>query len=153
MFVFCKNIIGDENMYNQVDRHGDEVKVQKCTSDLNLFKEALDIKKQYNSVAIVTKTQSEAEQLRLSLESSAVKSQAFKVINGKDKIFNPDKILIIPSYLAKGLEFDAVIISDASENVYPVEHKNLLYVACTRALHKLCVYYKSNITPLLKNAK
>jgi len=50
-------------------------------------------------------------------------------------------IFIIPVYLAKGLEFDAVLICDAnSENYSAKEDKKLLYVASTRALHHLGVY-------------
>ncbi|MCT2538160.1 UvrD-helicase domain-containing protein [Aquibacillus koreensis] len=47
-------------------------------------------------------------------------------------------ILVIPAYLAKGIEFDAVIIHDASDQVYHKElEKNLFYTACTRAMHDL----------------
>ncbi|WP_347460502.1 ATP-binding domain-containing protein [Clostridium sp. DMHC 10] len=50
--------------------------------------------------------------------------------------------LIIPSYMAKGLEFDAVIIlSTFTENYTNEFDKRLLYVACTRALHRLKLYY------------
>ena len=48
------------------------------------------------------------------------------------------KICIIPSYIAKGLEFDAVIIPDYNaKNYKSFLDNNLLYVACTRALHEL----------------
>ena len=44
-------------------------------------------------------------------------------------------VFIIPVYMAKGLEFDAVIICDAdSQNYYDEDDRSLLYVACTRAL-------------------
>ena len=43
--------------------------------------------------------------------------------------------VLIPSYYAKGLEFDAVIIVDFNENT-----DNLIkYIMCTRALHRLSV--------------
>ena len=66
-------------------------------------------------------------------------------------------ICIITSYLAKGLEFDGVIISNASMDKYD-DNKNidmkLLYVAMTRPLHELKVLYKNNIvSPLLKEAE
>ena len=43
--------------------------------------------------------------------------------------------------MSKGLEFDAVIICDADSQTYhDKEDKNLLYVACTRALHRLSLF-------------
>lgn len=150
--MFSKHIIGDTNMYNQVDRHGDEVSIIKDSNgekSSKVFSDALELKKYYNTVAIITKTQREANALKEALDSIK-KNNTFKVVTGKDKVFNGDKILIIPSYLAKGLEFDAVLVYNASEKEYPKEYKNLLYVVCTRALHKLNIYYKDTLSSLIK---
>lgn len=50
-------------------------------------------------------------------------------------------IVVIPAYLAKGIEFDAVIIYDASQQLYGEERvRRLLYTACTRAMHQLALY-------------
>ena len=47
-------------------------------------------------------------------------------------------VFVIPVYLSKGLEFDAVLICDVDkEHYHSQEDKNLLYIACTRALHRL----------------
>ena len=47
-------------------------------------------------------------------------------------------VFLLPIYMAKGLEFDAVILCDVSQGVYEGEEdRRLLYVACTRALHRL----------------
>ncbi len=54
----------------------------------------------------------------------------------------PKGVSVLPSYLAKGIEFDAVIVWDASEARYGQERdRKLLYTVCTRALHALHVYY------------
>lgn len=50
--------------------------------------------------------------------------------------------VVVSSYMAKGLEFDAVIIYDASKENYKTElDKKLLYIQCTRALHRLTIFY------------
>lgn len=150
--MFAKHIIGDTNMYNQIDRHGDEVSIIKDLPDENrskVFTDALELKKYYNTIAIITKTQAEANKLKAMLEGNK-KSNNFKVVSGKDKVFSSDKIMIIPSYLAKGLEFDVALIYNANNNNYPAEHKKLLYVVCTRAMHKLNIYYKDELTKLIK---
>lgn len=150
--MFCKHIIGDTNMYNQVDRHGDEVSIIKDNDEMKktkVLKDALELKKFYNTIAIITKTQEEANKLKECLEGNK-KASSFKLITGKEKLFTADKIFIIPSYLAKGLEFDAVLVYNASDKVYPDEFKNLLYVVCTRALHKLNIYYSGKLSPLIQ---
>lgn len=55
---------------------------------------------------------------------------------------------VIPSYLAKGMEFDAVIIHDASQYKRESERK-LFYTACTRAMHELHLYFTGKGSPLL----
>lgn len=53
-----------------------------------------------------------------------------------------DGITIAPIWMAKGLEFDEVIVPDADIRHYESEYdRNLLYIACTRAMHKLTVSY------------
>jgi len=60
-------------------------------------------------------------------------------------------ITVVPVYLAKGLEFDAVLVADADERHFAAapQDAKLLYVACTRALHRLTLFYKGEVSPLL----
>ena len=59
-------------------------------------------------------------------------------------------VVVIPVYLAKGLEFDGVIIHDADAKLYGDEkERNLFYTACTRALHYLFIYYSNVLTPFV----
>lgn len=56
--------------------------------------------------------------------------------------------LVIPSYLAKGVEFDAVVIFDTSQYGRESERK-LFYTACTRAMHELHLYTTGKGSPFL----
>jgi DNA helicase-2/ATP-dependent DNA helicase PcrA len=58
-------------------------------------------------------------------------------------------ILIIPSYLAKGIEFDAVIVYDSSQYRRESERK-LFYTVCTRAMHELHLFASKGISPLME---
>ena len=49
-------------------------------------------------------------------------------------------LVIIPSYLSKGLEFDLVIVYTDKDNKYKNNEKNLYYVVTTRAQHQLKIY-------------
>ena len=59
------------------------------------------------------------------------------MIKGNEKEAAHTDIVIIPTYLTKGLEFDGTIIYNPTEKNYPNNTLNqrLLYVALTRALH------------------
>ncbi|MDF2595028.1 MAG: helicase [Clostridia bacterium] len=59
-------------------------------------------------------------------------------------------VFIIPVYMSKGLEFDAVLICDTNtENYHSEDDKKLLYIACTRALHRLNLFCCGKASPLL----
>ena len=64
-------------------------------------------------------------------------------------------ISIIPSYLSKGLEFDSVILSDVSKDNYGNNELDakLLYIAITRAMHTLDIYYTREKSELLTERK
>jgi DNA helicase II / ATP-dependent DNA helicase PcrA len=60
-------------------------------------------------------------------------------------------VSVVPVFLAKGLEFDAVLVADADSAHYSADPQDakLLYVGCTRALHKLTLLYQGTPSPLL----
>ena len=60
-------------------------------------------------------------------------------------------ILVIPSYLAKGIEFDAVVLYDCSQYKKESERK-LFYTVCTRAMHELHMIATTGISPLMEVA-
>ena len=150
--TFCKSIIADSPLYNQIDRHGDSVLVKKLDNNAMkyILEQALKLKKTYNSVAIITKNQTEAD-LYKAVVQEMKKAPYVKIVNKRDKAYLVDRVMVIPSYLSKGLEFDAVLVSNANEQNYSIKERNLLYVVCTRALHKLNIYYTDKISPLITN--
>lgn len=59
-------------------------------------------------------------------------------------------IIVIPAYLAKGLEFDTVIAWNVSRRNFPSEQQRLLlYTICSRAMHRLFLLAKSDLSPLI----
>lgn len=71
------------------------------------------------------------------------------LLNDEDEYVNDT--LVIPAFLAKGLEFDVVLIYNAGDENYDCEKERLLlYTACTRALHILRIYYLGKCTKLIK---
>jgi DNA helicase II / ATP-dependent DNA helicase PcrA len=101
----------------------------------------------YKSAAIICKTIEECKALKTVI--NAMKKDV-AVITGTEKDYKGG-IVIVPSYLVKGLEFDIVFIANASEKVYVNDELDikLLYVAMTRPLHRLYIYSMGKITELL----
>ena len=132
-------------------RHGNSV----CVYQMDLENAGCKIQERigkflesgFHSIAIICKDEKEAEALSKVLKISQVEHH---VISSKNTKYDGG-ICLVSSYLAKGLEFDAVIIYDVDR--YDVKSEldmKLLYVAMTRALHELDVtYQKELIYPLV----
>lgn len=101
----------------------------------------------HKTIAVICKTMDECEQLLPILKKA---EKDISVITGNEKEYKSG-IVIVPSYLSKGLEFDMVLISNASQENYTENELDikLLYVAMTRPLHKLCIYYVGGKSVLL----
>lgn len=102
---------------------------------------------QYNTIAIICK-------------SAAESNIAYEALNNVDDLKLIKKgsteyeqgVVVIPAYLAKGIEFDAVLIYNASAEVYRYESvRRLFYTACTRAMHYLQLYSVGEPSPFLRN--
>lgn len=89
------------------------------------------------SIAIITKNDKEAEKVYNMLKDDL----DIMLIDGFGHIKRD--LVVVPSYVAKGLEFDSVIIYTDDDNKYQEKDKYLFYVACTRAQHNLIIYNNS----------
>lgn len=104
------------------------VKKEDFIKDINYLK---GISK---SIAIITKDDSEA----LKVYDMLKDDMDIFLIDGFSHIKRD--LVVVPSYVAKGLEFDSVIIYNDIDNPYTEKDKYLYYVACTRAQHNLVIY-------------
>jgi DNA helicase II / ATP-dependent DNA helicase PcrA len=104
-------------------------------------------KKGYHSIAVICKSAAESEAAYSGL--AGVKD--LKIMRAGALQYEQG-VIVIPTYLAKGIEFDAVIIYDASSLQYGDESlRRLFYTACTRAMHELHMYSVGEPTPFIEN--
>lgn len=135
-----------------VIRHGEEVRVIQKDGIKDIATEIggkiTELKdKGCKTIAVICKTLEECKTMHTYLK----KYGDIHVITGKEEVYKSG-IVIVPSYLSKGLEFDAVLIANASRERYTEDELDvkLLYVSMTRPLHKLYIYYHGELSPLLE---
>ncbi len=100
----------------------------------------------YKSVAVICKTLEECKGVHSRMKELC---PDMYLITGKEDQYRGG-VVAVPSYLSKGLEFDAVFIVDAGEFGPEELEVKLLYVAMTRALHRLGLFYREGLTPVLQ---
>lgn len=133
-------------------RHGDEPRVINAKEDeeIRVIDALLEeiYSKNKKTVAIICKTYTECKELHKRLKKES--KYKWELIEESQSKLDIDK-LIIPSYMTKGLEFDATIVYNCNEDMYSNEalDKKLLYVALTRALHLQYVMYNGVLSSLL----
>ncbi len=122
-----------------VERHGRQPKIYiekdsaaETSRLIHLIKEFAK-NKEHKSLAIICKTEDEA----VSLAAIIKPHHSIKLLTTASMSFT-DGVIITYAQLAKGLEFDKVIVPSVNKENYKTEiEKSILYIACTRAMHEL----------------
>ncbi len=149
---FSAKLLGGENLTEFFKRNEEEPAFIKSNNSSSLQGEIVKTIEKYksdgfSSIALICKNLKEASDLYFKL-SNKTKIRFIDYLN-YDSVL--EGTLVLPVYLAKGLEFDAVIVYEANDKQYNTKYdKKLLYIACTRALHRLSVFYTGKLTRFLK---
>ena len=132
-------------------RHGDPVLVEKAADDVELIARAEAVcrdwqRNGFDTIAVICRDEKEAERTAKELGKRLPVAES----NLEKAVFDKG-IMVLPVEYTKGLEFDAVLLLDPGREQYPTDdgHAKLLYVAATRALHRLCVLHTGNLTGLI----
>ncbi|MBB6451354.1 DNA helicase-2/ATP-dependent DNA helicase PcrA [Geomicrobium halophilum] len=148
---FTKQLIPNGEQIESFERSGPRPEIIK-TESLEQHEQSLgsmveDLQKRApGTIAVITKTFAESEQVWQWLEKKGLNAQ---LINEHTTDFK-EELMVLPIYLAKGIEFDVVVIDDASSNKYHEERdRYLLYTACTRAMHELYLYTNGQPSPFI----
>ena len=139
-----------------VERHGEAVTVAESRTLSEEREELLKRAEEFLTrgdgakLGILCKSHKQAEDLAKWLEERISNKKSLHLFTYDSREFF-DGAIVTSVALAKGLEFDSVIIPDADSENYAAEYdRGLLYVACTRAMHSLTVLYcggKSGFLP------
>ena len=147
---FTKAILKDGEAIEAFEREGELPRVLTAPSEedavnqvvATLAKDQAD----HDTTAIITKTLTDAEKITALLKEAG---QAVTLIQTENQRLAQGTI-VVPSYLAKGLEFDAVIVWDANQAKYQGDaERQLVYTICSRAMHALTVTSVGPVTDLI----
>jgi DNA helicase-2/ATP-dependent DNA helicase PcrA len=150
IIAFAKGIQNVASL-EAINRHGDAPGFIYCRSEreeLMQLKKMIDAfqESKFVTLGIILKTNSAAKALYDDLASS----YGVYLISPKSVSF-ANGISITSIQMSKGLEFDEVIIPSANNQTYSSEYdRRLLYIACTRAMHRLSLTYTGELTRLIK---
>ncbi|MBC5627110.1 AAA family ATPase [Clostridium sp. NSJ-49] len=148
---FAKEILDTHEPIEAVERIGENPKIIINDSNLiiSIKNAILDMKdKECSSIAVICKNKETTKNIFNSLKNFNLDINIIDNENSELK----NGINVISSYLAKGLEFDGVIVADG-ENYLDREDSNLFYTVCTRALHKLVIFSSKSIETILPKNK
>ncbi len=133
-------------------RHGARPEIVKILNDeeyLSAIENIIEnvVEQGKRTIAVITKDGLEAAKIYNLLKKS---KYTFEVVEGKEKELK-EELIVIPSYLTKGLEFDCTIILNPSKENYKENtlDERLLYVSLTRALHLEYIIEKDEISKLI----
>ncbi len=135
-----------------VERFGEEPEIRSFKTKLEENKAILELVKEYNesdwnSLGILCKTQKQAKSIHKYLEKSG--EEATLLSPGSSTLSG--KILVTSAHLAKGLEFDQVIVPHVSdENYFTDVDRSMLYIACTRAMHRLILTHTDDVSEIIQ---
>lgn len=143
--MFAQHIVRNPDII-PMERHGEAPEIIGFDSNRE---EAMAIRtmiKEFNdtglqSLGVICKTPEQAQVLFDELQGEPV-----NLLTPDSTAFKRGAI-ITTAHLAKGLEFDEVIVPFASARNYVTEvDRSMLYIACTRAMHKLTLTYAKQRT-------
>lgn len=133
-------------------RHGKEVFIFQEESKAQMVLRAFTVIKEwqqngYETIAVICRSDRETEEVGNCLG----KKIPVQKMTEEAAVFSQG-VMVLPIYLAKGLEFDTVLLWNPTCEQYPKTDGNgkLLYVACTRALHELGILTEGKLSDLLE---
>ena len=144
---FAKALLPDGDQIMSFTRHGQRPALL-VRSSTDAVEQALQdsvekYQEQYETVAVLTKNQEQAQQAYRQLR------RQFSNVHLLDMNDTglPSGILVLPVYLAKGLEFDSVIAYDVSQaNLKGTDEIGMLYTMATRAMHDLTMISNGQVS-------
>jgi DNA helicase-2/ATP-dependent DNA helicase PcrA len=138
-----------------VERHGSEPEVIACSDAATEVAEVGARIERFErgghrTLGVICKTARQAATLHQALASSGI---ATTLLDDASTSFSAGAI-VTTAHLAKGLEFDVVVVPSVNDDDYRTEmDRGMLYIACTRALHELSLTHQGAASRLIRTGE
>jgi DNA helicase II / ATP-dependent DNA helicase PcrA len=148
--TFAQTVIPNAEM-EAMERHGKEPEIIVCRNKIaeldTINQRIAEYKKSnHHSMGVICKTQKQARQI---YDDLVVKFSEAVLLTEESAAFSAG-LIVCSVFMSKGLEFDEVIIPGTdAKNYHEPNDRNLLYIACTRAMHRLYLTCVTKISPFI----
>ena len=148
--AFCQALLSNQMVVESVNRPGplpSVTHIEKPQALIPALVQSIEeiIKEGWHSIAIICKNTYQSTKIFSDLKAYI----NLNLVIDEEDAFHQG-IVVIPSYLAKGLEFDAVLVINADAiNYRREEERHILYTICTRTLHHLSLFYLGTPSPFI----
>lgn len=143
--------VENQRLARPVLRHGEAVCVKGFASDAQRMADVVArvqgwTQEGFHTIALIDKTLTAAQKTQKAL----LKHFPVTLVTGDMREYHGG-VMVMPASLIKGLEFDCVLVLNANAEDYPDDPfiARLLYVICTRPLHRLALLHTGQPTPLV----
>lgn len=154
--LFNKVMPADRSKAIPVYEIGRQPVIEQAPTALTALQRTIQIIEEFQSlgcksIGILTKAEADSHKLYEGLQAAAAQLANLHLITSSELSYHGG-ITVAPILLAKGLEFDGVIIWNASDRKFTADYQDakLLYVAMSRAMYYLHIFHQGRLTPLLK---
>lgn len=147
---FTKGLLVNGERIEAFERQGELPRVLELADESTAVVTVVNTLDRYqtahDTTAIIGKTLADSERIAELLKAAG---EQVTLIRTENQRLVPGTI-VVPSYLAKGLEFDAVIVWNANAKQYHGDdERQLIYTICSRAMHALTVTSIGPVSPLI----
>ncbi|USS88413.1 AAA family ATPase [Fructilactobacillus hinvesii] len=146
---FTKQLLPDGEAIEAYARQGEQPRLAVATDQQQAVQTLIQTIKtnqaDHETTAVIGKTLAECRTVAQALQQQRITATLIQTENQR----LAKGVVIVPAYLAKGLEFDAVVMWNGSQQNYPTVHDDkLVYTICTRAMHRLTIISIGTPSPL-----
>ena len=149
---FCRRFLDAPDLLEPFQRHGQPVEILGASARSEAIRLLMETISRFRtgetgSIAVICKTGAQAGALYAATKGKS----ALQLVRDGSKA-DLSRSMIIPLHMVKGLEFDSVILWDVSVDNYGWhEQKRFLYLAASRALHRLAIVFIGRLSPLIQD--
>lgn len=148
---FAKGLLPDGDQIQAFTRPGERPRLVVTSPDQlphDLVTTVTALRQRFATVAVLTVDATQATTVSRALRQGGILNHRLRPTDAS----LPAGVLVLPVYLAKGLEFDAVVIADLAPLSQDPANTGIVYTMASRAMHALAMLASGPVGPVITPA-